>query len=391
MAVLTSPLQTQKLKSAGSLILALTAIIGLLYFGQIFLVTLITAVIIAFILEPGVTLLMRLRLPRALASFIVCVVALLLLYLGGLGFYTQFASLYQELPAYSQRIEELIETATTRLEEMERSVYRLIIPRRIREEEELQRNEAAQSTAQAAERRRRSAEPPAPIAPPPAVQEVRVLPERSPLVAYIYSHLGSVYQILLMTSFVPFLVYFMLSWRDHIHRSFLQLFEGQDRLVAGKSLEGIATMVRAFVVGNFVLGLLLAAVSSLFFWLFKLPYPLLIGPMSGFLSLVPYIGLPLAMIPPFFGALTKYDTMPPYLILGSTVAVFHLLALNLLYPKIVGSRVHLNPLVVTVALMLFGVLWGAVGLILAIPITAGVKAVCDNVSSLQPYGRLLGD
>ena len=46
-----------------------------------------------------------------------------------------------------------------------------------------------------------------------------------------------------------------------------------------------------------------------------------------------------------------------YLILGTTVAFFHLLALNLLYPKLVGSRVHLNPLVVTVALMF----WGASG------------------------------
>lgn len=150
-------------------------------------------------------------------------------------------------------------------------------------------------------------------------------------------------------------------------------------------------MVRAFVVGNFALGLLLAGVSSLFFWLLRLPYPLLIGPLSGVLSLVPYIGLPLAMIPPLVAALPIHKAMPTYLLIGTVVAVLHLLALNLFYPKIVGSRVHLNPLVVTVALMLWGVVWGAVGLVLAIPLTAGIKAVCDNVTSLQPYGRLLGD
>jgi predicted PurR-regulated permease PerM len=150
-------------------------------------------------------------------------------------------------------------------------------------------------------------------------------------------------------------------------------------------------MVRGFVVGNFALGLLLATLSSLLFWGFRLPYPLLIGPLSGFLSLIPYVGLPLAMVLPLFAALPIYRTMPPYLLVGSSVAVLHLLALNLFYPKVVGSRVHLNPLVVTVALMMWGVLWGAVGLILAIPLTAAIKAVCDNVSSLQPYGRLLGD
>jgi predicted PurR-regulated permease PerM len=113
--------------------------------------------------------------------------------------------------------------------------------------------------------------------------------------------------------------------------------------------------------------------------------------LSGFLSLIPYAGLPLAVLPPLFAALPVYPTLPPYILIGSTVAVLHLLALNLLYPKIVGARVHLNPLVVTIALMVWGMLWGAAGLMLAIPLTAAIKAVCDNVGGLRSYGRLLGD
>ena len=194
-----------------------------------------------------------------------------------------------------------------------------------------------------------------------------------------------------MASFVPFLVYFMLSWRDHINRSFLQFFEGEDRLVAARSLQGIATMARAFVVGNFLLGVLLAVFSSLAFWVIRLPYPLLVGPLSGFLSLVPYVGLPLALLPPLFVALTGITTVSGYLLVIGIVALFHLLALNLLYPKLVGSRVHLNPLVVTFSLMLWGFLWDAAGLLLAIPLTAGIKAVCDNVKGLRPIGKFLGD
>jgi predicted PurR-regulated permease PerM len=41
--------------------------------------------------------------------------------------------------------------------------------------------------------------------------------------------------------------------------------------------------------------------------------------------------------------------------------------------------------------MFWSVLWGATGLILAIPLTAALKAVCDNVEQLKPYGHLLGD
>jgi predicted PurR-regulated permease PerM len=53
--------------------------------------------------------------------------------------------------------------------------------------------------------------------------------------------------------------------------------------------------------------------------------------------------------------------------------------------------VHLNPLVVTFSLMLFGFLWDAPGLLLAIPLTAALKAVCDNVKGLRPFGKFLGD
>jgi predicted PurR-regulated permease PerM len=223
---------------------------------------------------------------------------------------------------------------------------------------------------------------------PPA--ETHVL-DRLPVTEFLYARLGSLYQVLLMSSFVPFLVYFMLSWRDHAHRSFLQFFDADDRVIAAKSLERIAEMVRSFVVGNFVLGMLLASASSFIFWKMGLPYPMLIGPLSGFFSLVPYVGLPLALAPPLLVSLMVFERVSSYLLLSAIVMLMHVLALNLLYPKLVGSRVHLNPLVVTVALMFWGFLWDAAGLVLAIPLTAGIKAVCDNVASLRPYGRFLGE
>jgi len=78
--------------------------------------------------------------------------------------------------------------------------------------------------------------------------------ESVPLAALLFGGWAmSVYEILLMASFIPFLVYFMLSWRDHLLLSFLQLFQGQGRIVASNSLNGIARIIRAFVVGNTLL------------------------------------------------------------------------------------------------------------------------------------------
>lgn len=363
----------------------MASLIALLYFGKIFFVTMIVAMVFAFILDPVVKLFMRLRVPRGVASFFTCSLALSTLYLGALAVYTQAAGLLEDLPAYSARINELVDDLALRLESAEKSMQTVVLPPRLRDRRpEVTPTPIPKKTAVP---RRRSADPPE----PPPVQEVRIKQERPPLVNSLYDYIRGFYDVILMASFVPFLVYFMLSWRDHVRRTFLQIFEGPQRMIVGKSYEGIANMTRGYVVGNFFLGLLLAAATTSVCFLCKLPYSLLAGPLSGFLSLIPYVGLPLAMIPPFFVALPVYSKLSAYLIIGSSVAFLHLLALNLLYPKVVGSRVHLNPLAVTIALMFWGTLWGGVGLVLGIPITAGIKAVCDNVRSLQGYGKLLGD
>jgi predicted PurR-regulated permease PerM len=376
--------------NAGLSVLGIGAAIALLYYGQAFFITLITALITAFMLELPVHALTRLRLPRNLASFLVCVVGLLIVYLAGMAIYAQSSIIVEDLPRYSDRIGQIGDDIAQRVENMEAATYRLLVPKRLQEEEK-QRSEAEARQAEARKARRaRTAEPPPPAVPPP-VQEVRIQPERPPLITYLYSNLGSLYHVLLMASFVPFLVYFMLSWRDHIYRSFLQLFHDEARLVAGKSAEGIASMVRAYVVGNFVLGTFLAVFSCLVFWTLRLPYPFLSGVLSGYLTLVPYVGLPLALLPPLVAAITAYTKMAGYFLIAASVASLHLIGANVLYPKFVGGRVHLNPLVVTVSLMFWGTLWGAVGLVLAIPITAGIKAVCDNVGGLRAYGKLLGD
>jgi len=388
MSTTAPPLPSQKAGQISVAVLAAAAAVALLYFGRVFLITVVFAAIIAFLLDPVVTIFVRMRLPRAVASFIVCSIALLVLYLLGLGVYTQVSSFLGDLPAYSQRMNDIVDNVATRVDQVEKRTMQFLVPKRF---QETQPAVPAPPVETKGRRRSGKAAAPPPDQPVPTIPEVRIHTEPTPLLTYVYGYVRSFYDVLLMASFVPFLVYFMLSWRDHMRRSFFYLFSDPGRHVVGKSWGGVAEMVRAYVIGNFVLGFFLAILSSAFFFAIRLPYWPVIGPLSGFLSLVPYVGLPLAALPPLLAGLIKYSEPAVYVMIAIVVAVLHLIALNLLYPKVVGSRVHLNPLVVTVALMFWGTLWGAIGLVLAIPITAAVKAVCDNVSSLQGYGKLLGD
>jgi predicted PurR-regulated permease PerM len=380
MALVSRPLGSIVSQTRAFPLIGLGVVIALLYWARVFFITFFVAVAIAFMLEPLVALLMRIRFPRALASCVVCCLALLAVYLMGLGAYTQVAGLVEDYQQnYGQKVAQAVQNVRTGIEDMEKHTYQLLVPAKQQQKQ--------QQLDLSRQRKKKIADPAVAVTPAP---ETRVS-DRLPVTEFLYARLGSLYQVLLMSSFVPFLVYFMLSWRDHAHRNFLQFFQADDRVVAAKSLERIAEMVRGFVVGNFVLGVLLAFTSSLIFWKMGLPYPLLTGPLSGFFSLIPYVGLPLALAPPMLVSLMVFERVSSYLLLAAIVMLVHVLALNLLYPKLVGSRVHLNPLVVTVALMFWGFMWDAAGLVLAIPLTAGIKAVCDNVASLRPYGKFLGD
>jgi len=386
--VYTPTTPAQRSVQTGLNVLAAAAAVALLYYGRLFFITVTIAAMIAFLLEPLVDLFMKLRLPRGLASFVVCSISLLVLYLAGLGLYSEGQLMVQDLPTYSSRINEIVDNAAARVDDVEQRISQTIIPRRFREGPP----QTPQPVPAPSSRSNRKKQPDTNTnATPPPIQEVRVRPETPPLLAFAYGYLRDYFDVLLMASFVPFLVYFILSWRDHVRSRLLVMFEGDARYTITKAIDGLADMVRAYVIGNFLLGIVLSIASSILFAVVKLPYWIMIGPLSGFLSLIPYIGLPLAMLPPVLAALPVTREPAVYVFLIASVAILHLLALNLLYPKFVGSRVHLNPLVGTIALMFWGMMWGAVGLLLAIPLTAALKTLCDNVSRLQPYGRLLGD
>lgn len=387
MELLTPSLPALKSLGVGIAIIAMAAVVALLYFGRAFFVTLFISAVFAFILDPAVLAVMKLRIPRPAATAVVILIAFLAIYMLGLLAWGQLSTLAEDVPMFTSRVNELFDKASDKLDAFEKNSIDTLIPKSLRvQEEEIQQKPQEAMKA----RRRRAGLPSTPPSPPP-VQEVRIKTEPKPVLTVLYGYFSAYFHALLMASFVPFLVYFMLSWRDHLGKSVLRIFPGEERHAVGRSLEGIADSTRAYVLGNFFLWLFLSSVSAIVFFFLGVPYWLIIGPLSGFFSLVPYVGLPLAIVPPMLALLAGPTKLKVLLSVILVVAALHLIALNFLYAKIVGRRVRLNPLVVTVALMFWGAIWGGLGLILAIPITAAVKAVCDNIESLQPYGKLLGD
>lgn len=324
------------------------AILAICYYAELVLAVLLVSVLLAFILTPLVDVLMRVKLPRGVASLVALLIFLTaivgVIYLS----YNQASNFLAELPKYTEKIHD-----------------------------ELNRFRQKAESLQALN---------------PATEEkgvLRVHPT-STWTESLTRGFGSVSEAILAVSFVPFMVYFMLTWHQHVRSATVMLFSLENRHTAYVTLGLISAMIRSFMVGNLLIGLFMGGVSTLVFGILHLPFFYFAGMASGFLSLVPYMGVLLALAPPLFLGLGHLESGD---LLGIVVTVvgLHVLSLNVLYPKILGNRMQLNPLAVSMSLLVWAWLWGAVGLLLAIPITAAMKIIFDHVESLQPLGAWLGE
>jgi len=335
-------------------IIAMGIVFACLYLASSVVMTLLLAILAAYFLDPLVGALERLKVPRAVGSLLVLLTAIALLV--GLGYLLleRTDAFAADWPRYSQVLRRGATTLDDKLAVLERQVGAI--------------------TPGAADRG----------GPPIRVDEAQALRE------LFLRGVGSLYSILLLVTFLPFLIFFMLGAKPRLWRATLQLFPAESQPQVEEALGQVSAMLRGYVVGNALVGLILMFASGLFFWMMHLDYPFVGGVASGLLNLIPYLGAVLAWLPPFLIGMAQWQTVGPFLWIAAALAVFHIVALNLLVPAMVGRRVQLNALAVTIALLFWGWLWGAIGLILAIPITATIKVVCDHVEDWRAIGRWLG-
>jgi predicted PurR-regulated permease PerM len=341
--------------SAAQIIIGAAVVLAICYVAKLVLITLLVAVLLAFMLEPVVSLLEKIRLPRSVGAFVAVLLLLAAVYGASYFFYSRAMSFSHELPKYSEKIRGLLAHVRKQTSDLEKTSQQMF------PEEKTGKK-------------------------PP----MSVTIENQSSTGLVRENLGAVTEVVLTLFFIPFLVYFMLSWQEHARTKSVQLFSPEYRSTAYVTLGHISAMMKSFIAGNFAIGLFMSICSMVVFGLLGVPYFYFIGFISGFLSLMPYLGIALAMLPPLAAGIGVLgDT--GLIIVAGTVLGLHLLAMNVLYPKVLGSRLQLNPLVVTISLLIWGFIWGAMGLILAVPIMAAVKIVCDHVASLRPIGDWMGE
>lgn len=237
------------------------------------------------------------------------------------------------------------------------------------------------------ERFQKNAEFMAPLVGSKHVTEVTIKEAPTNWPSYLVRGVGSISGVLIMGGILPFLVFFMLVTKDQMSVRLVNMFEA--KIDVPKFVRNLGNMIRGFVLGNLVVGSTMAAGTSVVFVVLGMKGAVTLGIVSAFLNLIPFLGLLLATAVPLAAALLQFNTLGPFITIAITVLLFHLVAANFLIPKLIGSRLLVGPVAVTIGMLFWGWLWGIMGLLLAVPLTAFVKLIADSRPSLIHLSNLL--
>ena len=354
MATLETPPQFVRISGSTFSLRVIAAAIILLfaYYAAGVVITLLLSILLAYLLDPAVEFLERMHVPRTLGSMVAVLILIAALIAVGYALSERTADFAANWPKYGAMLRQAATTVEGKISGLENRVSDI---------------STNPGTAPRAEPRSDSG----------IVHNL------------ILRGIGSLYALFLEATFVPFLVFFMLAGKREVWHGTLQLFPVARRTQVKETLEDLREVLRGYLAGMSLVTLIVIGVSSLFFWLMGMDYPVLTGIASGLLNMVPYIGVVLAWLPAFLIALAKWKTFGTFALIAGVLTGIHVLALNLVAPELVGRRVQLNAVAITISLLFWGWVWGGMGLLLAIPITATLRVICDHTESWRPVGRWL--
>lgn len=314
----------------------------------------VLAVGLAYMLDPVVDVLERRRVPRALA-----IVLLTLPVVGGfaaLVFGAVPAALTQ-LGELSERAPEFLTLLSDWLDAMHERLFAINVPF-VDEEAVLARLRAIDSTAVVAFLQER--------------QEAL----RGWIITGVWGlgrGVGSAMGLMSYVVLTPVLTFYLLRDWDRITTAIAALLPRGNQAEITSFAKDYDRLLSRYLRGQITVAAAVGAITGLGLFIVGFPYAGTLGLMVGVLSVVPYLGLALSLVPALFIAFVTGTVVISLLKVAGVFIVAQLLEGTVISPRIVGDSVGLHPVWIVLALALGGFFFGFVGLLVGVPIAAGLK------------------
>jgi AI-2 transport protein TqsA len=332
-------------------ILVIAAGTAFLYFAGPVLVPIVLAGTLTYLLLPAVNLIKKLKAPHWLAVLIVMLLvagafALLSYYIIG-----ELSDLASTLPQYKDKILNAIQSWDVKIKELLDKLPSFL---------NTQGNLSVDTEK---------------------VQSVG---------GFVLRRVSSITSFLVSLVVIFSLTLFMLLESDILKKKFRQVFGGAHAAETENIIEEINAQIKGYIQVRFYVAVGLAIAVTIGLLILDVKYAYIWGPLAGILNIIPYIGSIISAFPPMIVAGIQHNSILQALYVGLFFLVVQTLEGSYITPKITTTSVDLNAVTALISLTYWGWIWGGIGIVLAVPITASIKVVCDHIGPLKPIGLLMG-
>ena len=190
---------------------------------------------------------------------------------------------------------------------------------------------------------------------------------------------------------VLFLTYFLLAAGDLFLRKLVEVLPRvRDKKLAVTIARETEEQISGFMLTATVIHVSLGIATGFAAWIIGLPNPALWGVLAGMLNFIPYIGPLINTAILLVAGLVSFESTSQAFIAPAVFVALNFLESNIITPNVMADRMSLNTVAVFGGIMFWWFLWGVPGAIMAVPLLAVTKTVCDNVEPLRPIGEFLG-
>ena len=352
-------------------ILAILAIVFVLHWAQKFFIPLLIGIILSYTLNPIVNWLERIKIPRVVGATLVVLALIAGAGLSIMSLRGQVERILDEAPEAAGKLSAMLREMAAEPNAMQK------VQAAARELEQAT-NETAEPSANQ----------------PKTVRRVVVeQPSRFKLVDFLWNGSMGIFGIIGEIATLLLLVFFLLLSGDTFKRKLLRVTGPtlSDKKITVTILDDIDRSIQNYMLTLLGANVLLAVLTWITFRLIGLDNAGAWALAAGVLHFIPYLGPVLTALATGMAAFMQFESLPmAFLVSASSLALATLVGM-VLVTWMCGKITRMNAAAVFIALLFWGWLWGAWGLLLAIPIMGMVKVFSEHVHEMQPIAELLSD
>jgi len=328
----------------------IVAVILVMVLGELraIFIPLFFAILLSFLFGPWVRRLVERKVPLWIVLTLLMVVIFLIIQLVGTLIYTSAASFVGEFPKYQERLTAMFQDTLKALNLRQQDVQGY-----------LDRFDWGKAISQFS-------------------------------VATVMSKtLGTFMSFILNIILVLMFMLFILAGWTRLHRRIERAFEPERARRIAKVIDSVERRVQTYLLTKTILSLGTAVVGMGVLLLFGVDFVIICGLLLFLLSYIPNIGSVIASLFPILLCFLEFGLTWKILFLTASIIALQMFFGNVLEPMMMGKGLDLSPVVVMLSLIFWGWVWGIMGMILAVPLTATVKIIFEEIESLRPIAILM--